>query len=79
MLTAGKPHTTETWVYDFRTGTGAVFTDTRSTPDGPHYAVRKKFVHGEDVTIGEWTISKSGLPLYHGDGDGAGEAESAGA
>ncbi|WP_374227361.1 hypothetical protein [Streptomyces sp. AC512_CC834] len=50
--------------FDPRTGTGAVFTDIHSTPEGPRYAVRKSFVYGEDVTIGEWTISTSGLPRY---------------
>ncbi|WP_326767095.1 hypothetical protein OG978_23465 [Streptomyces sp. NBC_01591] len=35
-----------------------------TTPDGPRYAIRKDFVYGEDVTIGEWTISTDGLPLY---------------
>ncbi|MFI5568686.1 Uma2 family endonuclease [Streptomyces sp. NPDC051740] len=64
-------------IFDPRTGSGAVLTDIHSTPEGPRYAVRKDFVYGEDVTIGEWTISTSGLPLHHG--DGAGEAESAGA
>ncbi len=53
--------------FDLRTGTGAVFTDMHSTPGGPRYAVRKNFVHGEDVTIGEWTISTSGLPRYQDD------------
>lgn len=43
-------------------------------PGGPRYAVRKNFVYGEDVTIGEWTISTSGLPRYQD--DGAEEAES---
>ncbi|MBT3163240.1 Uma2 family endonuclease [Streptomyces sp. Vc74B-19] len=55
-------------IFDPRTGTGAVFTDIHSTPDGPRYAVRKDFVYGEDVTIGEWTISTSGLPRYEDDG-----------
>ncbi|WP_329053262.1 Uma2 family endonuclease [Streptomyces violaceus] len=61
-------------IFDPRTGSGAVFTDIHSTPEGPRYAVRKNFVYGEDVTIGEWTISTSGLPLYQD--DGAEEAES---
>ncbi|PNE36351.1 MULTISPECIES: Uma2 family endonuclease [Streptomyces] len=51
-------------IFDPRTGSGAVFTDIHSTPDGPRYAVRKDFVYGEDVTIGEWTISTGDLPLY---------------
>ncbi|MGW2296342.1 Uma2 family endonuclease [Streptomyces violaceorubidus] len=51
-------------VFDPRTGTGAVFTDIHSTPEGPRYAVRKDFVYGEDVTIGEWTVSTAGLPRY---------------
>ncbi|WP_079063915.1 Uma2 family endonuclease [Streptomyces sp. NRRL F-4489] len=51
-------------VFDPRTGTGAVFTDIHSTPDGPRYAVRKDFVYGEDVTIGDWTIPTRGLPRY---------------
>ncbi|NEB08581.1 Uma2 family endonuclease [Streptomyces coelicoflavus] len=53
-------------VFDPRTGTGAVFTDIHSTSEGPRYAVRKDFVYGEDVTIGEWTISTAGLPRYQG-------------
>ncbi|MGW3418648.1 hypothetical protein [Streptomyces phaeochromogenes] len=35
-----------------------------STPDGPRYATRKDFVYGEDVTIGDWTISTENLPRY---------------
>ncbi len=55
-------------IFDPRTGTGAVFTDIHATSEGPRYAVRKDFVYGEDVTIGEWTISTTGLPRYQGDG-----------
>jgi Uma2 family endonuclease len=51
-------------IFDPRTGTGAVLTDIHSTPEGPRYAKRKDFVYGEDVTIGEWTISTDGLPRY---------------
>ncbi|MDW4909282.1 Uma2 family endonuclease [Streptomyces sp. ADMS] len=51
-------------IFDPRTGTGAVLTDIHSTPGGPRYATRKDFVYGEDVTIGDWTISTSGLPRY---------------
>ncbi|MFI6034147.1 Uma2 family endonuclease [Streptomyces sp. NPDC051315] len=51
-------------VFDPRTGTGAVLTDIHPTPAGPRYATRKDFVYGEDVTIGEWTISTQDLPLY---------------
>ncbi|ANZ17349.1 Uma2 family endonuclease [Streptomyces noursei] len=51
-------------IFDPRTGSGAVFTDIHSTPDGPRYAVRKDFVYGEDVTIAEWTISTRDLPRY---------------
>lgn len=51
-------------IFDPRTGTGAVLTDIHPTPEGPRYATRKDFVHGEAVTIGEWTISTDGLPLY---------------
>ncbi|MEU5517411.1 MULTISPECIES: Uma2 family endonuclease [Streptomyces] len=51
-------------IFDPRTGTGAVLTDIHSTPEGPRYATRKDFVYGEDVTIGEWTISTEGLPRY---------------
>ncbi|MFF6993388.1 Uma2 family endonuclease [Streptomyces sp. NPDC008313] len=59
-------------VFDPRTGSGAVFTDIHSTPDGPRYATRKDFVYGEDVTIGEWTIATNGLPRYRDeDADGA--------
>lgn len=64
-------------IFDPRTGTGAVLTEIHATPGGPRYAVRKDFVYGEDVTIGEWTISTNGLPLYQG--DGAEGAESSGA
>jgi Uma2 family endonuclease len=51
-------------IFDPRTGTGAVLTDIHATPDGPRYATRKDFVYGEDVTIGDWTISTDGLPRY---------------
>ncbi|WP_282700732.1 Uma2 family endonuclease [Streptomyces sp. CC219B] len=51
-------------IFDPRTGTGAVLTDIHPTPDGPRYATRKDFVYGEDVTIGDWTISTEDLPLY---------------
>ncbi|WP_121748097.1 Uma2 family endonuclease [Streptomyces sp. E2N166] len=51
-------------VFDPRTGTGAVFTDIHTTPDGPRYATRKDFVYGEDVTIADWTIPTQNLPLY---------------
>jgi hypothetical protein len=33
-------------------------------PNGPRYATRKDFVHGEDVTIADWTISTANLPLH---------------
>ncbi|MFE4053830.1 Uma2 family endonuclease [Streptomyces sp. YIM B13518] len=55
-------------IFDPRTGSGAVLSDIHSTPDGPRYAVREDFVYGEDVTIGGWTISTSGLPRYQDDG-----------
>lgn len=51
-------------IFDPRTGTGAVLTDIHATPDGPRYATRKDFVYGEDVTIGDWTISTENLPRY---------------
>ncbi|KUN69870.1 hypothetical protein AQJ46_19125 [Streptomyces canus] len=51
-------------IFDPRTATGAVLTDIHSTPDGPRYATRKDFVYGEDVTIGDWTISTDDLPRY---------------
>ncbi|WP_189546916.1 Uma2 family endonuclease [Streptomyces gelaticus] len=51
-------------VFDPRTGTGAVLSEIHTTPEGPRYAIRKDFVYGEDVTIGEWTISTDGLPRY---------------
>lgn len=51
-------------IFDPRTGTGAVLSEIHTTPEGPRYAIRKDFVYGEDVTIGEWTISTDGLPLY---------------
>ncbi len=50
--------------FDPRTATGAVLTDIHPTPDGPRYATRKDFVYGEDVTIGDWTISTDDLPRY---------------
>ncbi|MFI1536679.1 Uma2 family endonuclease [Streptomyces anandii] len=56
-------------VFDPRTGTGAVLTDIHPTPDGPRYATRKDFAYGEDVTIGDWTISTEGLPRYEERGD----------
>ncbi|MEU6596117.1 Uma2 family endonuclease [Streptomyces flaveolus] len=56
-------------IFDPRTGTGAVLTDIHATPDGPRYATRKDFVYGEDVTIGDWTISTEGLPRYKAAGD----------
>jgi Uma2 family endonuclease len=51
-------------LFDPRTGEGAVLTDIHPTPSGPRYATRTDFVYGEDVTIGEWTISTKGLPRY---------------
>ncbi|MGC9541741.1 Uma2 family endonuclease [Streptomyces sp. UG1] len=57
-------------VFDPRTATGAVLTDIHATPDGPRYATRKDFVYGEDVTIGEWTISTENLPQYKAEGEG---------
>ncbi|MGW0417990.1 Uma2 family endonuclease [Streptomyces sp. NPDC003015] len=51
-------------IFDPRTGTGAVLTDIHATPEGPRYATRKDFVYGEDVTIGDWTISTENLPRY---------------
>ncbi|KOU33217.1 Uma2 family endonuclease [Streptomyces sp. WM6378] len=51
-------------IFDPRTGTGAVLSDIHATPDGPRYATRRDFVYGEDVTIGEWTISTADLPRY---------------
>lgn len=64
-------------VFDPRTGSGAVFTDIHPTPAGPRYAVRKDFVYGEDVTIGEWTIPTGGLPRYRDDGADGGTVEGA--
>ncbi|MFI8853231.1 Uma2 family endonuclease [Streptomyces sp. NPDC053499] len=51
-------------VFDPRTGEGAVLSDIHPTPAGPRYATRKDFVYGEDITIGEWTVSTDGLPRY---------------
>jgi Uma2 family endonuclease len=51
-------------IFDPRGGTGAVLSDIHPTPDGPRYATRKDFVYGENVTIGEWTISTERLPRY---------------
>lgn len=61
-------------IFDPRTGTGAVLTDIHPTPDGPRYATRKDFVYGEDVTIGDWTISTQGLPRY-GSGEPTGSPD----
>ncbi|MFI9174231.1 Uma2 family endonuclease [Streptomyces lincolnensis] len=58
-------------IFDPRTGTGAVLTDIHATPEGPRYATRKDFVYGEDVTIGDWTISTDGLPRYQDPASGA--------
>ncbi|WP_274561380.1 Uma2 family endonuclease [Streptomyces spiramyceticus] len=51
-------------IFDPRTGAGAVLTEIHPTPNGPRYATRKDFLYGEDVTIGEWTISTEQLPRY---------------
>lgn len=51
-------------IFDPRTGEGAVLSDIHPTPAGPRYATRKDFVYGEDVTIGDWTISTENLPRY---------------
>lgn len=51
-------------IFDPRTGSGAVLSDIHPTPSGPRYATRKEFVYGEDVTIGEWTITTQDLPRY---------------
>ncbi|MFJ3951633.1 Uma2 family endonuclease [Streptomyces libani] len=51
-------------IFDPRSGSGAVLTDIHLTPIGPRYATRKEFVYGEDVTIGEWTITTRDLPRY---------------
>ncbi|MGW1093367.1 Uma2 family endonuclease [Streptomyces sp. NPDC002596] len=51
-------------IFDPRTGSGAVFSDIHPTPNGPRYATRKDFLYGEDITIGEWTISTENLPRY---------------
>ncbi|MFI6338318.1 Uma2 family endonuclease [Streptomyces sp. NPDC050535] len=61
-------------IFDPRTGTGAVLTDIHSTPDGPRYATRKDFVYGEDVTIGDWTISTEDLPRYSDEAEGGGRS-----
>ncbi|MEV4433834.1 Uma2 family endonuclease [Streptomyces sp. NPDC049585] len=51
-------------IFDPRTGEGAVLSDIHPTPSGPRYAVRKDFVYGEDVMIGDWTIPTKNLPRY---------------
>ncbi|MGW6456884.1 Uma2 family endonuclease [Streptomyces sp. NPDC055078] len=51
-------------IFDPRTGEGAVLSDIHSTPSGPRYATRKDFVYGEDIAIGDWTISTENLPRY---------------
>ncbi|HET6857317.1 MAG TPA: Uma2 family endonuclease [Streptomyces sp.] len=51
-------------IFDPRTSTGAVLSEIHPTAQGPRYATRKDFVYGEDVTIGDWTISTEGLPHY---------------
>ena len=65
-----RPHAQTRPTGDPRTGEGAVLSDIHSTPSGPRYATRKDFVYGEDVTIGDWTISTEDLPRYQ---SGAGE------
>jgi hypothetical protein len=51
-------------LFDPRTASGAVLSDIHNTPCGPRYATRKEFVYGEDVTIGDLTISTTDLPRY---------------
>ncbi|MFI1885461.1 Uma2 family endonuclease [Streptomyces jumonjinensis] len=51
-------------IFDPRTGEGAVLSDIHPTASGPRYASRKDFVYGEDIAIGDWTISTDGLPRY---------------
>jgi Uma2 family endonuclease len=51
-------------IFDPRSGTGAALSGIHPTPEGPRYAIRKDFLYGEDVTIGEWTISTEQLPRY---------------
>ncbi|WP_435862303.1 Uma2 family endonuclease [Streptomyces phaeochromogenes] len=51
-------------IFDPRTGEGAVLSDIHATPSGPRYATRKDFVYGEDVTLGDWTMSTENLPRY---------------
>ncbi|MEN8653913.1 Uma2 family endonuclease [Streptomyces sp. 21So2-11] len=51
-------------IFDPRTGTGAVLSEIHPTAQGPRYATRKDFIYGEDVTVGDWTISTEGLPRY---------------
>jgi len=51
-------------IFDPRTGSGAVMSNIHATPHGPRYASRKDFLYGEDVTIGDWTISTERLPRY---------------
>lgn len=51
-------------IFDPRTAEGSVLSDIHPTPSGPRYATRKDFVYGEDITIGEWTISTQDLPRY---------------
>lgn len=51
-------------LFDPRTGEGAILSDIHPTPNGRRYATRKDFVYGEDITIGEWTISTGNLPRY---------------
>jgi Uma2 family endonuclease len=51
-------------LFDPRTGEGAILSDIHPTPNGPRYATRKDLVYGEDIAIGEWTISTEDLPRY---------------
>ncbi|WP_425275205.1 hypothetical protein [Streptomyces olivochromogenes] len=37
---------------------------TRERTPGGRIVTRKDFIHGEDVTIAEWTISTADLPRY---------------
>ncbi|MEU6115557.1 Uma2 family endonuclease [Streptomyces sp. NPDC047117] len=51
-------------LFDPRSASGAVLSGIHDTPLGPRYSVRKDFVYGEDVAIGEWIIPTQDLPRY---------------
>ncbi|MBY8879769.1 Uma2 family endonuclease [Actinacidiphila acidipaludis] len=49
---------------DPRKGTLTVFTDPGGSPDGPRYHGQHDYAFGDDVAVGPWTLSTSGLRPY---------------